>query len=148
MGYDVAEMGAFVGTSSMYFKGGQLWKNGDNDCMLFGEYDEPYVTFPANKTKSVKVLNSISEQTTGGAWYAEVNLPIEGMESRILESNFVNKEGAWYASFMRDLNTSIEHPIVNGRKLRGRYAFITLKASEPSNLVTCSINFSNSPLSF
>ena len=150
------EMAGFVSTSMASFKNGQLYLHDGEECEFFGEVVNPYIKFAVNQnSKQIKVFNSLAVHTHGVVWAPNENgnilLPLEGMSSRILPNKFVNKEGVFYANFMRDGLTpgkTYDEGIVDGRKLRGRYAILQLNGEPQSNLSTVSVLYVNSSFNF
>lgn len=103
-------------------KGGQLYVH-DNDmarCNFYGTKYGASIKFPITSPR-VKTYNSIGIHSDDMLISDEVKTQL-GQECDLIPSDFLNREGVWYANFPRDYKTD---PI-NGDRLKGRYITINL----------------------
>jgi hypothetical protein len=126
------------GLSTISFKSGQLYLHNSDNVSRNNFYGVQYSTtikvianLDSNFNKIFKSLIIDSNKS----WNISVYIPPNskyprGMTSIINSSEFVNKEGKWFAAFKRNMLTSsnIEslRDLNNGDMLRGEYAEITL----------------------
>lgn len=85
---------------------------------------------------TVKTAHSVAYQSNK-VWtmpnQGDISIPANttypnGMESRLKESRFRDKEGVFYADFLRDMNTpNTDDPLFNGRRLKGEVIHINME---------------------
>ncbi|MBK9479927.1 MAG: hypothetical protein IPN99_13995 [Bacteroidetes bacterium] len=115
---------------------GEMFGSGGNDMVSFNNgvlylheanpvynnfYDRQYssyVTVVGNSELKNKIYKSLRTKSTT-AWAAPQITNDRGQFSLLMEDNFSEREGIFYAEFKRDMNTpNVVYPIINGVVLR------------------------------
>ena len=116
------------GTDLMTFRTGINYEHNNSEVYntFYGVTTAPAIRFSVNDAAQfVKAWQSITIKGTE-PW--AVNLTNEpGQVSSLLETDFVNREDRFYASFLRDENTpNITDPLIQGDQLRSDYLLVVL----------------------
>lgn len=141
----IPESMTMTGMDIVSFKDGSLWVH-DNPVRnnLYGIQCTSKVEAISNQDSGkVKNYIGISEESNE-VWSApDIEVPANsiypsGMKSRLIKQKFVNKEGVFYAAFLRDMNSpnfaTPDDALINGRALRGNVLRVVLE-NDSTNLV-------------
>lgn len=138
------------GRAMVSFVDGELWLHEDNEVRntFYGVTTPSVIEFVSNiNPTKIKVFDNIA-QYANSVWDSPTDADIKvlpnalhpnGMISRLKSGKYVNKEGIFYAEFLRDINSpgAASHKLLNGRRLRGELLSLRLTNTQ-TNLVTLS----------
>jgi len=138
---------------SMYtFKNGALYKHNSDtsDRCTFYEvkYDQELNVIVNIEPLKIKLFDSLNI-ASNKKWDIECNIEpdgtyIRGMYSIIPQARQINKEGAYYAEFLRNMKTksSSKSPyyLYNGDRLRGKKMIISMNNSEDDEVLLSNID--------
>jgi hypothetical protein len=139
------------------WKDGRLYVHDDVSankyCNFYGTQYNCYITLPFNSNLIEKKSWQGIMELSNVIWAApEIYTQVISygtlfQESNLVVSDFTLKEGEFYASFLRDINSA--KGINNGDKLKGTYIVIKLQPTSSANFVFLagvSTKYINSPL--
>lgn len=140
-----AEFYSKVGSSVFIsFNNGQLWIQDINPICnnFYGVQHSAKIKAVFNiSPKSVKVW-VVAGHKSSNAWLWSFIETVSnfysptGQETNILDSEFINEEGVFWAEMRKDLNTPyISNPIINGNDMRGEVLRVTIENSSTNKEV-------------
>ena len=146
-----------LNTMLFSFKDGSIWKHSNNStfCNFFGEQKNASITTVFN-ANAIDKKTWISVMETGNtAWACPViytQMDTSGnsgnkQQSELLESDFVNLESEYHASFLRASNSP--GGLIEGDSLKGNYIVIKFEKTNANSFVylnSATTKFINSPL--
>lgn len=114
----------------MSFKDGGLWVHDDTAtrCNFYGTQYKMSVDINSNdKQNIIKRFNAISVHSTKDFSVPDINIPFSSkygsMASKLDSNRFRNKEGVYYSTYLRNINTDTSKPdnynLLQGERLRG-----------------------------
>ena len=129
------EKGFSMFTDMFTYINGSLYIHKESDIRnnFYGEQYQTSIDFPIGAI-SIKNYHSLAiHSNTLLVTKTDGITTSLGHVSDLIKSDFVNREGIWYANFLRDKNTDL----INGSRLKGRYInlkLITINGTEPLQL--------------
>jgi len=131
------------GVGIVSFRLGSLYTH-DNNAVQNNFYNTQYpskLEFYLNAGPSdVKVLEAIGEESTS-IWELDFVTNEEGQQSNLIASDFVKKEGIYYAPVWRDqLTPNVTNPLFEGDVMRSRVFFLQFRYAGTSYNKTFAIN--------
>ena len=124
------EKGFSMFTDMFTYMNGNLWvhREGDVRNNFYNQQFKTRVKFPTGAISvknyhSVAIHSNIIMATTTDGITTSL-----GQVSDLIETDFLNKEGIWYANFLRDKITGL----VNGDRIKGRYIVLELETIDGS----------------
>ncbi|WP_288983756.1 hypothetical protein [uncultured Flavobacterium sp.] len=142
--YD-GEIFGSAGVDMVSFKNGELYLHEAN-TKYNNFYNEQYsssVSVVSNEGSDNKLYTNISTKSTT-AWAAPFITNDIGQKSLLVESNFREREGVFYAEFKRDMNTvNVSYPIINGKPLRDIALLVKLENFSLQKEVLKFVNFNH-----
>lgn len=143
-----------LGDELVSFKDGKLWLHDNNPIHnnFYGVQYETVITPIFNdESNNVKVWNALwcmmYQDNNKCNFYSDKVSNNNGQLSRLKAPNFVKKEEFWFTEFKGDLNdTTVNNPIINGRRLRSTALSVELKNNHTGeiNMYGWRVNWSNS----
>lgn len=147
----IPESMAMTGMDVITYKDGELWVH-DNPVRnnFYGvQYTSKLGAVSNQDSGKVRNFMAISEESNEVWSCPEIEVPANaqfptGMISRLIKSKFVNKEGVFYAPFLKDMNSpnfaTQNEALIGGRDLRGHVLRITLENDSTTPVVLNAIN--------
>ena len=144
-----------VGMTVVAFKDGELWVQDSNPLRnnFFGvQYNSQVQPIANDNPKNIKVFRAVSVESNKAWSCPSLTIPanakyLQGMETRIKEGRFVNKEGIFYSEIPKDLNspgyTGVQ-ALINGRDMRGKILNILFQNDDTDEVVFFSFNVKSS----
>jgi hypothetical protein len=149
------EMMGCLNTTLLTFKDGGLWKHTTSAvyCNFYGTQYPCFIqaVFAGDLTSKKTWLSVMQNGNT--VWSCpEIYTQMESdattrQESELLETDFVNLESEYHASFLRDINSI--GGLIEGNQLKGVFVVIKFQKNNPSTFVylnSATVKFINSPL--
>lgn len=149
------EMMGCLNTTLLTFESGRLWRHTTSApyCNFYGTQYPCYIqaVFAGdliNKKTWVSVMENGNTVWSCPEIYTQMdsNSTIR-QESELLESDFVNLESEYHASFLRDKNSI--GGLIEGNQLKGVFIVVKFQKNNPSTFVylnSATVKFINSPL--
>lgn len=138
------EMLCTLGLLLISWKDGQLWTHDSTTYNSFyGVTYDSYITLVFNEAPLITKDLIAVEEIANTIWSCpEIVTSTDSygttqQQSNLIAADFAKLEGKYSASFLRDSNSI--GGILNGDFLKGNYATIKFKVTEPTTLVTLSI---------
>lgn len=143
-----------IGNDLCAFKRGKLYKHNEGNLNeFFGDSSNGDIAFVINQnTSQVKIFKVISvESTLVPSWtHFRTEWPVE-QSTEVLDSEWTEKEGVWYANLFRDrlspnVSGSYDVKMLNGDEMRGQYLLVNMSFSptQQMSLRFQTINYINS----
>ena len=126
------EKGFSMFTDMFTYINGNLYIHKESDIRnnFYGEQYQTSIDFPIG-AMSIKNYHSLAiHSNTLLVTKTDGITTSLGHVSDLIKSDFLNREGIWYANFLRDKNTDL----INGSRLKGRFlklSLITVDGSQP-----------------
>jgi len=131
------------GVGIVSFRLGSLYTHGTNPVQnnFYGVQYPSKVEFYLNVGPSdVKILEAIGEESTS-IWELDFVTNAEGQQSNLIEADFVQKEGIYYAPMWRDeLTPNVANPLFEGDVMRSRVFYLQFRYAGTSYNKTFAIN--------
>jgi len=142
----------YTGMVTVAFKDGSLWLQDSNSLRnnFFGvQYNSQIQPIVNEGPKNMKAYRAIVVESNEAWSCPKITIPanskyINGMETRITKSRFINKEGIFYSEIPKDtltpgFATQLE-ALINGRDMRGKILNILFQNDDTSEVVFFSFN--------
>ena len=129
------------------FKNGSLYlhnSNGTHNNFYGGQFDSE-VHPVSNGEPSARKLYLSMVQESNKVWSADSITNQQGQQSSLIEADFEDIEGDFYAQFLKDENTPVANPLIEGDDLRSHELKVEMKNKDTEAVKLFSVGFNWSP---
>jgi len=129
------------------FKNGALYLHNSNETHnnFYGYQFDSEVHPVSNGEPSARKLYLSMVQESNKVWRADSITNQQGQQSSLIESDFEDIEGDFYAQFLKDENTPVTNPLIEGDDLRSHELKVEMKNKETGAVKLFSVGFNWSP---
>ena len=129
------------------FKNGALYLHNSNETHnnFYGDQFDSEVHPVSNGEPSARKLYLSMVQESNKVWRADSITNQQGQQSSLIESDFEDIEGDFYAQFLKDENTPVTNPLIEGDDLRSHELKVEMKNKETGAVKLFSVGFNWSP---
>jgi len=129
------------------FKKGALYLHNSNDTHnnFYGDQFDSEVHPVSNEEPSARKLYLSMVQESNKVWRADKITNQQGQQSSLIESDFEDIEGDFYAQFLKDENTPVTNPLIEGDDLRSHELKVEMKNKDTGAVKLFSVGFNWSP---
>ena len=129
------------------FKNGSLYLHNSNETHnnFYGDQFDSEVHPVSNGEPSARKLYLSMVQESNKAWSADSITNQQGQQSSLIESDFEDIEGDFYAQFLKDENTPIANALIEGDDLRSHELKVEMKNKDTEAVKLFSVGFNWSP---
>lgn len=116
-------------TDIVTFDDGMLWRHNEGPiCNFYGVQYDAEITFVANESpRDNKFWLAIEEQVSDSSWEMVEATNQAGQKTSLIDADFEDIEGVFWAEILKDENTPVTDPIIEGDDMRSPELTIKLR---------------------